>query len=441
MKALTPLAAALLLSACGGGGDARSGSCDAVAEKRFVLDVAREWYLFPEDLPASIDPAAFADAESLLDALTARSREQGKDRFFSFLTTRSADNANSAGELTRFGFQFEPESDRLRLSLVLQPGPAFQAGLQRGDQILAVDQRDGRGFRTIEQLRAEDPTLAGVFGPNTGGVQRGLRIQPRDPVQAVYELSLTKTSFIVDPVPDEGGLRLIPRNGQSPVGYLQFLDFSTAAEADLRAAFNTFRAQGVTDYLIDLRYNGGGLLSVAYLFGDLLGRERRTTEVFAGVSYNPSKSSRNETRFFRPQPQSVAPLRIAFLTGEGTASASELMVNSLLPYAEVAIIGADTFGKPVGQSAFDQPGCDTRLRLVTLKLVNAEGLGEYYNGLADVVPVACGASDDLSRETGDPAEAVTRAGLDWLADGRCPAMSRSAGSRDSLRGERFEQVQ
>ena len=80
------------------------------------------------------------------------------------------------------------------------------------------------------------------------------------------------------------------------------------------------------------------------------------------------------------QAQSVAPVRIAFLTTEATASASELNINTIRPWVEVAIVGSDTFGKPVGQSAFDLAGCADRMRLVTFKTVNALDEGDFFDG-------------------------------------------------------------
>ena len=78
----------------------------------------------------------------------------------------------------------------------------------------------------------------------------------------------------------------------------------------------------------------------------------------------------------------MRPVRIAFLTTGATASASEINVNTMAPWVEIAIVGEDTFGKPVGQLAFDLQGCEDRLRLVAFKLENARGDGDYYDGLA-----------------------------------------------------------
>jgi len=116
----------------------------------------------------------------------------------------------------------------------------------------------------------------------------------------------------------------------------------------------------------------------------------------------------------------VDPVRIAFITTGGSASASEMTVNAMKPWAEVAIVGSDTYGKPVGQSAFDLGNrCDLRLRLVTFRGINRDGEGDYYDGLASTLPFACAAGDDLSRPMGDPAEDSTAEALVWLGTGGC----------------------
>ena len=84
-----------LLASCGGSGNGGGspGGCSDTREKRFVLDTAREWYLFDDLLPAGIGATDYATAAELLDALTAEARAEGKDRFFSYLTSRQQDDA------------------------------------------------------------------------------------------------------------------------------------------------------------------------------------------------------------------------------------------------------------------------------------------------------------------------------------------------------------
>ena len=126
---------------------------------------------------------------------------------------------------------------------------------------------------------------------------------------------------------------------------------------------------------------------------------------------------------FRIEAQAIEPLKVAFLTTRSSASASELVINSLTPYADTAVIGDRSFGKPVGQEAFDLQGCDTRLRLVTFKSVNRDGFGDYFNGLhpdSGFVDVFCAAPDDLTSPQGDAAEDMTAAALHWINNNVCP---------------------
>jgi carboxyl-terminal processing protease len=409
-----------LMAACGGGdggGVAGGSSCSEAREKRFVLDTAREWYLFRELLPDGVDAAQYATAAALLDALTAGARAEGKDRFFSYVTTREADDAIlQEGQFVGFGFRSHIEDGRLWLTDVYEGSPAGGGGLSRGTEITHVD--SGDGYVPMATLLEEDPDLEEAFGPPTDGVERGLRFVP--PGGAPVDAVLTKGVVTIPPVP-AGGARIIalPSNPTVPVGYLSLRTFTTTAEAPLREAYAGFRAQGIEYFIVDLRYNGGGLVRIAEVIGDLNGEGRDGFDVFLHTLFSTAKSGQNSVRHFDPQPESVAPVRIAFITTGLTASASEIVINSLAPWAEVAIVGEDTLGKPVGQSGFDVSGCDIRLRLVTFRFANAKDEGDYYEGLAGELPYACRADDDLMREPGDEAEGSTAAALAWLGTGAC----------------------
>ena len=412
-----------LIAACGGGGGGDGGgngggsSCSANREKRFVLDTAREWYLFREQLPDDVDPERYATAAALLDALTANARADGKDRFFSFVTTRQADDAIlQEGQFVGFGFNSRIEGGRLWVRDVYEGSPAEAGGLGRGTEITHLD--SGEGFVPMATVLAEDPELEEAFGPATEGVERGMRFLPAGgaPSEAVF----TKAVVTIMPVPADGTRVLaLPSNPSVPVGYLSLRTFTTTAETPLREAYAAFRDQGIDYFIIDLRYNGGGLVRIAELLGDLNGRDRAGSDVYLNTLFNSAKSGQDSVRRFDPQPESVAPVRIAFITTGLTASASEIVINAMSPWAEVAIVGENTLGKPVGQSGFDARGCDLRLRLLTFRFTNADDVGDYYEGLADFVPFACRADDDLAQSAGDSAEASTAEALAWLGTGAC----------------------
>ncbi|MBM5810941.1 MAG: peptidase S41 [Gammaproteobacteria bacterium] len=415
---------AAALTACGGGGGGGGGGgitpnpCSVTNQKQFVLDVARDWYLFLELLPATVNLGDYATAEDLLDALTAAARAQGRDRYFSYLTTPQEDSSFlQEGQYIGFGFRVQILGNRMLVPDVYEGSPAADGGMGRGAEVTAID--SGSGYVAIATILATDPNLTQAFGPETTGVERGVRYLRPNGQQV--EVRLTKRVVTIPPLPATNGTAVLtlPGNPAVSVGYINLRTFISTAETPLRNAYEQFRAQGIDYFVFDLRYNGGGLLSVAELIGDLNGRNRLSSDIYAQVRFNSRHTANDEIRRFEPQPQSVAPVRIAFITTGGTASASEMVVNSLKPWTEVAIIGGDTYGKPVGQSAFNLTGCDLRLRLVTLKVTNALNQGDYYNGLAGTLPFACAANDDLTRAMGDPAESSTAAALQWLALGAC----------------------
>jgi C-terminal processing protease CtpA/Prc len=423
-----------VLAACGGGGGGSTGggggggtgggtgsTCSETARKQWVLDTAREWYLFPETLPATVDLASYATAEDLLDALTATARAQGKDRFFSYLTTKAAETSLlGEGQFVGFGFRTRTNPGNRPFILdVFDTSPAADAGMQRGDEIVAIDQ--GSGFVPVSTSLANGTTtVTDLLGPSDAGVRRGLRLLRGG---STVEVDMTKRTVTIDPVPDSFGTRVLPRAGTAGVGYLHLRSYISTADPQLRVAFDTFRAQDVRDFIIDLRYNGGGLVDTAALIDNLLGGDRTSADTQFSYQYRSSKSSQNSTVRFAPQTQSVRPVRIAFLTTDATASASEINVNVMRKYVETAIVGSDTFGKPVGQIAFDLANsCPDRLRLIAFKTVNADGAGDYYDGIAPLMRFACAADDTLGAPLGDPTDNLTQAALQWINTGACGAV-------------------
>lgn len=429
------IALAGALAACGGGGSGSAppiggtptpsptpttGQCALSARQDFVKAVIDEWYLFPELVDNSVNKAAFSTVQGYIDALVAPARAQSKDRFFTYITSIAEENAFfNSGSSAGFGVRlaYDTANNRVFVVEAFEGAPALAAGIDRGTEILAIG-TSSSNLQSVSSLMASGGPQAVInaLGPSEPGVTRVLRISANG---VVREVSVTKAEFALDPVSNRYGARIFTDAGRK-VGYINLRTFIDTADPDLRAAFADFRAQGVTEVIVDLRYNGGGLVSIAELMGDLLGRDK-VGQVFSHTTLRPSKASENETDLFGSQPQSVAPTRLAFIGFGGTASASELVINSMLPYHanDMALVGGNTFGKPVGQFAFDRAACDDRLRVVTFKTENADRQGEYFTGLASVVPQTCRANDDISVQLGEPTEATIRTALDFLAGRTC----------------------
>ena len=440
---------ALSLASCGGGGNgggqatavaptptpapapapapsptpAPTSTCSLAARQQFALDVLNEWYLFPDLLATNVNPASFTTVQDYLDALVAPARAQSKDRFFTYITSIREENelinsGSSAGFGVRLGY--DTSANRVFVLEAFENAPAFPAGIDRGTELLSIN-----GTSVSSLMASGGPqAVINFLGPSDPGITRTLRF--RDAGGVERSATITKTDFALDPISDRYGVRTFNNNG-TQVGYINLRTFIVRdAEAQLRAAFQQFRTAGITQIILDLRYNGGGLVSVAEVLGDLMLRDQ-VGEIYSRTVLRPSKASENTTEIIAAQPQSVQATRLAVIGRGGTASASELVTNSMIPYlgANMALVGANTFGKPVGQFAFDRSACDDRLRAVTFKTVNRNGNGEYFTGLASVVPNTCAADDGFLTPLGDAREDSIAAALTFLRGGSCTPITQS----------------
>jgi len=442
------LAMAAMLSGCGGsdsgnistGGSTPSPTptastgCSLRERQDWAASQLREWYLFPDTLPATLSPAAYSTVDDYIDALTATARAQRKDRFFTYLTSIKEENAYYAsGSSAGFGLRFalDQSGRRLFAAEAFEGAPGLAAGIDRGTEIVAIG-TTSTNLRTVSAIIAAEGTagLTNALGPDTVGTARVMQVSDAAGTRTV---TVTKADFSLLPVSTRYGAKIIQDGGQS-VGYINLRTFIRTAEPALKTAFADFRAKGVTRVIIDLRYNGGGLIETAEYLGDLLGGARSTSEVFDYVTFRTEKASNNTTRFFAPKAESIAPTRIAFIGTGGTASASELVINAFTPYlhTNAGLIGTNTYGKPVGQIALDKEACDDRLRVVALATQNAARNGNYYDGLASTVEASCQASDEIAYQLGDPLESSTRQALNFLAGRSCTPITGDASAR-SLR--------
>ena len=451
LRLTAAVATLALLSACGGGGGGggstnvvvggggsggglgptptpTTGTCSLSARKEWVQAQMTEWYLFPETLPATINPAAYADVETFLDALTANARAQRRDRYFTYITSIAEENAYyNSGSSAGYGFRLALDgSDRLLITEAFEGAPALAAGMDRGTEILAIGTQ-ASNLRTVAAILSSEGVegLNDALGGASPGTRRTFRISD---ASGVRDVAVTMADYSLAPVSTRYGAKVIDDGGRK-VGYVNLRTFINTAETPLRNAFADFKAQGITEVIVDLRYNGGGLVSIADLVNNLMGADKTSSTVANYMTFRPSKSAENETTYFARQPQSIAPTRVAFIGTGGSASASELVMNSFIPYLgnRAALVGTNTYGKPVGQIAIDRAACDDRLRVIAFALENADHQGAYFDGLAPFMGATCQAPDDVSRQLGDPAEASTRAALDFLAGRSCGAGIADAG--------------
>lgn len=453
---------AISLTACGGGGSSNptpgpiagggggggtgggTNTCGLASRQQWVKAAVDEWYLFPDLVDESVSAASFNNVQDYIDALVRPARDESKDRFFSYITSIEEEEAlinsgSNAGFGVRLGY--DTANNRVFVLEAYENAPGLAASIDRGTEILAIGTSSSTLQSVSSLMAAGGPqSVINALGPSDPGVTRVLQFRTAGGV--TMEASVTKAEYALDPVSNRYGVKIFDDGGKK-VGYLNLRTFIvSSADQNLRDAFQQFQDQGVTELIIDLRYNGGGLVRIADLMGDLMGSDK-VGSVFSNTELRPSKASENSTELFQTQAQAIAPTKIAFIGRGGSASASELVANSMIPYLgnNTALIGTNTFGKPVGQFAFDQDACDDRLRLVAFKTTNANNEGEYFTGLASVFPNTCSASDDLFTQLGEPTEASISVALDFLAGRSCTAISDVGTSRSAQSAVKQEVLQ
>jgi hypothetical protein len=232
-----------------------------------------------------------------------------------------------------------------------------------------------------------------------------------------------------------------------PVGYMLFNDHIATAESALISAVNTLKAANITDLVLDIRYNGGGYVDIASELAFMIAGNAPTAgKTFEQIVFNAKHPSTDPftgdalapipfhtvTQGFSVAGGSSLPTlnlsRVFVLTGAGTCSASESIINSLRGVGvQVIQVGSTTCGKPYG--FFPQDNCGTTYFSIEFKGVNAVGFGEYSDGFspsntlgaAGTLVPGCSVADDFSHALGDPNEARFAAALGYRTGSSCPA--------------------
>jgi hypothetical protein len=180
---------------------------------------------------------------------------------------------------------------------------------------------------------------------------------------------------------------------------------------DLTNVFAGFVGSGVTDMVVDLRYNGGGYVSLSEALANFLIKPSAGSNIMMTEQYNDNYSDLNEVTMFEKR-GSLNIDNLYFIVTDNTASASELLINNLKPYMNVKLVGpAPTYGKPVG--FFPIPVGDWYVFPVSFRTTNGQGQGNYFDG----IPVDKQVEDGLDKDWGDIQEALLSTVLTHVATG------------------------
>lgn len=146
------------------------------------------------------------------------------------------------------------------------------------------------------------------------------------------------------------------------VGYFNYWTFNDYLAGDIDNAISEFKSEGVSDIIIDLRYNGGGSGNVSTRFASLLLPSKFDGECFYMTTHNSKNTNLDETAYYAISGSSLELSRVFFIIGPGSASASEVLINGLrdaLGKENVIMVGDNSYGKANGMYGFAYPHGDT----------------------------------------------------------------------------------
>jgi len=211
-------------------------------------------------------------------------------------------------------------------------------------------------------------------------------------------IELTKSELTENPI----FLTKVIQTNNQKVGYLMYNGFTANFDSQLNQAFGTLKSEGVSELVLDLRYNGGGSVLTASRLasmitgqfnGQLFAKQQWNSKIQSFFEENnPSQLVNNFTNSLGNSTLNSLNLsRVYILTTGATASASELLINGLKPYITVIQIGTKTVGKNVGSvTLYDSPTFNKEnrnprhkfaMQPIVIKTINKDGFGDYQDGI------------------------------------------------------------
>jgi C-terminal processing protease CtpA/Prc len=263
----------------------------------------------------------------------------------------------------------------LVIAYVLKGSPAEKNGLKRGDIILSVDDQKVTSSNYSSVL--QNQTLKLGLGTYSNKVYSSTG----------KSVTVTKVELQTNPILQDTVINWAGKK----VGYFAYLQFLTSFDDSLRAVFGRFKNKGVNELVIDLRYNGGGYVANSDLLTNLMAKDlaSRVNTVMNKRQYNDALTKEIKKQYgeaalltnFKMEANNISTLnRVFFLTSNGTASASELVINNLKGLdMTVVLIGEHTYGKNVGSFTItdDAKRWNYGLQPITFKILNSKDQSDY----------------------------------------------------------------
>jgi C-terminal processing protease CtpA/Prc len=386
---------------------------------RDALDsLMREWYYWYKYLPV-VTLSDYKDPYELMDAL----RYKALDKW-SFVADYDAFVASMQGTFVGHGIRLGLDPGlKVRIVQIYNNSPLYANGVRRGWIVKKLNGTDLAPIFISNDAAAYNQ----LIGPAEAGRSNTFVFQIPDGRDST--ITSTKQTFQLNSVIADDTLHLT----SGTTGHLVFDEFIEPSSDELSNAFAYFSQNNVTDLILDLRYNSGGLLDVANDLASYIAGGARFSIPFYSSQFNDKKTAYDSTVIFKTVQYPLNLTRVVVICTRATASASETVINGLKPYLDVKLIGDTTDGKPTGMFVWNFSD-KFIFAPVTFKLVNSAGQGDFFGGMAPDKYVP----DDITHDFTDRSEACLKEAISYLETGAFSTKGTYAFSRSVQYSEKPE---
>ncbi len=376
---------------------------------QFIFDITSTYYLWEEFIPASANVENYPDSYDLFDAMKYETLDHWSavtDDYHDFQNT-----LDGIGKMAGYRLQMFQISGSENLygvvELVYATSAAEQGGLKRGDIIVEID---GQSLNTqnYSELLSLDEYIIGLG-----------QVIDNQATTSGETISIVKTELSINPILYYD---VIEAQG-TKIGYFAYDQFLDSYLTELENVFNYFASENIDELVLDLRYNPGGYLTTCVELASMIAPSSVLDKTFLSKQWNIAltdyftqlygeNSEYFVTNFSQPS-VNLDMNRMVVLTSEGSASASEVIMNGLNPYMDITIIGEQTAGKYTGASLFydvEEQKHDWGIYLVINRISNSLGNTDYVNGFIPDYEIA----DDYSTRLGDISEPLLAKAIEHL---------------------------
>jgi carboxyl-terminal processing protease len=381
-------------------------STSTVAKQANVaLDsLMNNWYFWYKELP-QVTLSDYADPYALMDALRYKLLDRWSfvDDYNSFIA------AFYEGTFVGHGISIGLDaSGKARIVMIYTNSPLYTngsggPGVRRGWIIKTLNGTD------LASLLANGTTTDynNLIGPATVGYSNTFVFQT--PGGKDTTAVTAKASFAVNSVLASDTLNL--KSGVT--GHLVYDQFTEPSALELQAAFAFFKSENVKDLILDLRYNGGGILDIASDLASYIAGSAYFSTPFVSISYSDKKAAYDTTFNFNSILYPLNLTRLVVITTRASASASEEVINGVKPYVTVTTIGDTTNGKPTGEDTWQYSDIYI-FAPITFEVVNSSHEGGFYAGFAPAKYVP----DDITHDWSDRNELCLKEAIYFLENGQ-----------------------